>query len=1297
MKQLICFGSLFLVFTAGFAAAAPWPTFMHDNSRVGATEEQLTAPLAAAWVYSTPARPEMAWEGPRNEPIEGLVLRHRVAFDRALPVVVADGRTFFGSSVDHQLYCLDSATGAILWTFFAEGPIRMAATVWQDRVYFGAEDGVAYCLNAADGRVIWQLRASPTDERLLARGRMISRWPIRTSVMIEDGIAYFGAGVFPHETIYLHAVDAATGQPVWKNDRISQQDAGRNPLSPQGYLLGNADLLVVPSGRSLPAAFDRSRGELIHHLNHAWRTTAGGEVGGWRAMLADGQIYSSGSHHFLAMNQRTGATGHAWITGRQLTMSGDRAFFATGERIVAVDRPKHVKATVERQKYNLERYALRGQRGKIPAAEFERKDAELAAKIRELSEVGALWSVASPLDSSLIVAGNWLIAGGAGRVDVLAVNDGRQIWTSEVDGDASALAAAEGRLYVSTDSGKIYAFAAGQVQPIAAAPATDEPPYADDASAELYAATAEQILKTSGVDRGYCLVVGSEKGRLAYELAKRSQLKIYGIEADADKVAASRKALNRAGLYGHRVSIVHGDPAKLPFSNYFANLVVSDTLLASGRLPADPASWSRCVKPCGGQVCLIVGAAEAGDRTALQEAVSRLDFEPEAVETPVDGRISVARGRLPGAGDWSHQYGDAANTMTSRDHLVKGGLGVLWYGDPGPSKMINRHDAAAAPLSTAGRMFIQGTDSIRCYDAYNGLFLWEYENPGALRTGVFNNEEAGNLAASDNALFVAVDDTCTEVDAATGLVRRVHRAPQSADGVPRAWGYVACEDVLLFGTATIRSELDKALKRRGRQVDQKTDAIFAVDTATGEQKWIYRGRNLLHVTIAIGDDRVFFIDSSITAAEREQLLQQDKSELEKLPPDEAKRKEEELKALDVRLAVCLDAQTGQRLWSQPVDVTDCSRIGIGGGQLTLMYQDGHVLICGANANGHYWKQFLAGDFSQRRLVVLDAADGKRRWAADANYRHRPIIVGHEIIAEPWSFDLHTGQQKMSENPLTGEPTPWQFSRPGHHCGPITATPNMLFFRSGDTAYYDLYNDSGTSHFAGHRLGCWVNAIPGNGLLMIPEASAGCVCQFSIASTVVLEPRDERDTWKIYSSPGGDRPVKRLSVNLGAPGDRRDSRGTLWLSYPRPTTRERLEFVFRLQTEMMPGGGYYAENTDSLPIAGTDDPWLYSTGVRGLSRCSIPLLNDGEPSAVYRVELFFAEPDASPDAPTRVFDVKLQGQVVAEGLNVARVAGGVKRAWSQVFSDVPVTDNLLIELVPQGNSQPILSAIRLERQ
>ena len=104
------------------------------------------------------------------------------------------------------------------------------------------------------------------------------------------------------------------------------------------------------------------------------------------------------------------------------------------------------------------------------------------------------------------------------------------------------------------------------------------------------------------------------------------------------------------------------------------------------------------------------------------------------------------------------------------------------------------------------------------------------------------------------------------------------------------------------------------------------------------------------------------------------------------------------------------------LWQNPVDVTDCSEIGTGGGKLTLMYHNDTLVLGGANANGHYWKQFIAGEFKRRRLLVLSATGGTKLWAKDANYRHRPIIIGSRIIAEPWAFDLRSGRATDTSPP-----------------------------------------------------------------------------------------------------------------------------------------------------------------------------------------------------------------------------------------------------------------------------------------
>jgi hypothetical protein len=255
---------------------------------------------------------------------------------------------------------------------------------------------------------------------------------------------------------------------------------------------------------------------------------------------------------------------------------------------------------------------------------------------------------------------------------------------------------------------------------------------------------------------------------------------------------------------------------------------------------------------------------------------------------------------------------------------------------------------------------------------------------------------------------------------------------------------------------------------------------------------------------------------------------------------------------------------------------------------------------------------------------------------------------------------------------------------------------MMMFRSGFIGYYDMYEDSGTRHFAGQRLGCWVNAIPGNGLVVIPEASAGCVCLFSIASTVVLEPREDRDpAWGIYSAAGPATPVKRLAVNLGAPGDRRDTLGNLWLSYPRPKTVGRMEFVFDIAPELASGGGFYAKNSEAVTVVQAATPWVLTSGARGLRKLELPLLGKADKAANYKVRLHFAELE-NVKPGERVFDIKLQGDVVAEGLDVVRESGR-QTSLVKTFEGVLVHDKLTIELTPRGGAPAILSGVDVEMQ
>ena len=161
------------------------------------------------------------------------------------------------------MYAVDGKTGKIRWTFFTDAAPRLAPAYWNGKLYFGSDDGHVYCLNAQDGKVVWTINAAVTSETMLGYGRFSSVWPIRTGVMVEDGAAWFTAGLFPGEGVYLCAVDPDSGDLRLRKEvgRLSGQ-VGRDSLSPQGYMLASNDSLYLTS-RVSPTRFCKSDGTFI--------------------------------------------------------------------------------------------------------------------------------------------------------------------------------------------------------------------------------------------------------------------------------------------------------------------------------------------------------------------------------------------------------------------------------------------------------------------------------------------------------------------------------------------------------------------------------------------------------------------------------------------------------------------------------------------------------------------------------------------------------------------------------------------------------------------------------------------------------------------------------------------------------------------------------------------------------------------------------------------------------------------------------------------------------------------------
>jgi outer membrane protein assembly factor BamB len=396
---------LAVLLSSGTASAGDWPTHMHDNHRSGTTTEQLSLPLDEHWVRSTSRRPRPSWaetSALQNFWWGWYDQKSRVNVDRAFHVVVVADGLYFGSSNSDKVTCLDARNGVERWRFFSGGPVRFAPTVDSGNVYFGSEDGYVYSLNAEDGSIVWSNKATSSNELMFANGRMASTCPVRTSVLVEAGVAYWGAGTFQGDQTgldwFLNARNASTGTQVWK---ISPGNTRRM----LGYLLSAGSRLYVPSGRLWPHYYSQATG--------AYQGLIGGQggQGGCFALITPDETMAVGPYYGPSGSYINDIAFGA-VYGNFLIVNGAYSYYCTDTQLVKVQR----------------------------------------------SNRQIIWNVSSSYGHALILAGTTLFAGGDDAVAAFSTINGSELWSHSVDGRVHGLAVAGGRLYVSTNRGTIHAF-----------------------------------------------------------------------------------------------------------------------------------------------------------------------------------------------------------------------------------------------------------------------------------------------------------------------------------------------------------------------------------------------------------------------------------------------------------------------------------------------------------------------------------------------------------------------------------------------------------------------------------------------------------------------------------------------------------------------------------------------------------------------------------------------------------------------------------------------------------------------
>jgi outer membrane protein assembly factor BamB len=146
------------------------------------------------------------------EAATGRRLWQRPGFHCDSALVVSSGRVYGGGGISRQtptpaLFCLDAATGNVVWTRQLQQSCWGAPTLVGNRVYYGCGNGkvtesdknpagAVMCLDTADGRLVWEC---PAGDAVLTRPAVDGRH------------VYFGS-----RDGHCYAADRESGKVVWK-------------------------------------------------------------------------------------------------------------------------------------------------------------------------------------------------------------------------------------------------------------------------------------------------------------------------------------------------------------------------------------------------------------------------------------------------------------------------------------------------------------------------------------------------------------------------------------------------------------------------------------------------------------------------------------------------------------------------------------------------------------------------------------------------------------------------------------------------------------------------------------------------------------------------------------------------------------------------------------------------------------------------------------------------------------------------------------------------------------------------
>ena len=1220
----ICFICVQLVSAVIAYGNTGWPMWRYDYHRSGYTPHPLAENLYLQWqVTYSPRIP--VWDDPLNQDL--------MQFDRLFEPVVAEDRLFVGFNDQDKVVALDIHSGEELWSFYADGPVRLPMAVNNGNLYFTADDGYCYCLNTESGKLVWKRLLAPAENKLLGNKRLISLWPARGGVVIKDNIVYTAASIFPLMGTFIYALDASSGEVIWKNEGSGSNyilQPHRSPafayVAPQGPFTISGENLLVAGGRSVPAAFNLKTGEEVYY-----------------------ELASSGK------------------TGGAFTFANDKVFF------------NHHRARVTWM-YDSEtgnKISAAGEYPVIDGDTFYFSGKKLwAAKLGDKNKLDTLWITNITASNDLIKAGECLYAADSAGIKAIKVIAGQApeiIWSYETEKVVERLIAANGKLMAVTGDGSILTFGSMPVASVKQHVAKKIPSLSESGK-------AKEILRTAGVKDGYCLVLGGDDVQLLETLISESALNLVVYERNQKKVQYLREYFDIKGISSERISFLHFEIGFPVLPKYFSSITVVNNSWYLRNADNDVLiDLYETTRPYGGKMVFNLTKKEQ-ERLVGSYRKLRLDG---LISSNESGMALITRsGPLPGASPWTHNNGDVANTIKSDDKLVRAPLGILWFGGNSNMDVLPRHGHGPGEQVIDGRLIVQGINSLSARDVYTGRVLWkkefekllddnwmvyfdetyDEENPLDTKYNQVHlpgaNARGTNYIATKEYVYLIEGSNCNVIDIRNGETVKVFTPGNSNT---QQLGYIGVyENLLILGNnfAEYTGLEDDSIRiRNPKFTDYNLTAsqeLLILDRFSGKKLWqVEANHGFIHNSVIVGDGVLFCLDK-----------------LPQYMETKLRRRGEPLPD-GIRL-LYLDVYTGKKIYEQTEDVFGT----------WLGYSSDYKLLLQSTRPS---RDMLHGELGTR-MIAHDVSAKQKVWDKEIKYSNPPIIHNDKIYTNGEGFMLLTGEPLFETDPITGEELMWNFKRE-YGCGYVAASEYLLTFRSASAGFVNLEVNEGTGSLGGWKPGCSTNLIAADGVLNSPDYTRTCQCAYQNQTSLALINMPWMSYWTNSNYKWNGKQIRQLGLNFNAPGDRSSDDNTLWFEFP---------YVSGLPPEIpvdMDTVGITKIRKEPFSVISEKTPWVSASALGGVQSMEITLAaDDYVPESTYTVRMYFSElEDKTPGE--RIFDIYIQNKKVAEDFDIVSEAGKSDKEVQKVFHGVKAGKTLKINLAPKkGNT--IISGLEL---